>query len=98
MRIQLQTEELMMTSLKESVQENFGSVSQADIFAHQLASSLQSEMPQATTACNSRKIEVLRLTQEVAEQSTKRKAGGTLHITHLFIYHRQKKLIHHFRR
>ena len=56
MRIQLQTEELMMTSLKESIQENFGNVSQADIFAHPLASSLQSEMPQATAACNSGKL------------------------------------------
>ena len=42
-RIPLQTEELMMTSLKESFQENSGSERQAVIIAQQLALSLQSE-------------------------------------------------------
>ena len=65
MRIQLQTEELRMTPLLERFQESAGSERQAVIIAQQQASSLQSEMSQATTACNSLKTEALRLTKEV---------------------------------
>ena len=70
LRIQLRTGELMMTSLKESSQEN--SERQALISERQLAISLQSEMGQASSAW---KTEVLRFTKEVAEQNTKRRVG-----------------------
>ena len=61
LRVQLQTEELMMTSLKESFQGNSESERQAVISAQQFAISLQSEMSQATSACDSWKPEVIRL-------------------------------------
>ena len=64
-----------MTSLKASFQENSESERQGVIIAWQSASSLQRKMLQATTACTSWKSEVLKLTKEVAEQSTKRIAG-----------------------
>ena len=88
LRIQFQTEELMMTSLKESSQRNSENDRQAVISAQQLAISLQSEMSQASSACTSWK-----------PRGTKTYHGGggakheedrwerTPHITHLFIYH-----------
>ena len=48
------------------------------ISAQQLAISLQREMSQAMAACDSWKTEVIRLTKEADEQSTKRKAGRNL--------------------
>ena len=80
LRVQLQTEEVMMTSLKESFQENSESERQAVISAQQSASSLQSEMSQATTACDSKETEVTRFTQ----------GRRTPRMTHLFIYHHQE--------
>ena len=77
--------------------------------AQQVASSLQSDMSQASSDCNSWKDGVWRLTKEVAEQSTKRIAGRAPRITHLFIHkhqeqivrnpsRRQNEFIHHFSR
>ena len=93
-----------MTSVKESFQETSEGERQAVISAQQLAISLRREMSQATTACSSWENEVTRLTREVAEQSTKRIAGGNPRITHLLattrkmlfatLLRRQKKLIH----
>ena len=98
-----------MASPEESFQENSESERQAVISAQQVASSLQSDMSQASSDCNSWKDGVWRLTKEVAEQSTKRIAGRAPRITHLFIHkhqeqtvrnpsRRQKKFIHHFSR
>ena len=67
LRIQLQTGELMMTSLKESFQETSESERQAVISAQPLAISRRH--------CRFvilEKNEVLRFTKEVADQSTKR--------------------------
>ena len=79
--IQLQTEELMRTSLKESFQETSESDWQAIVSAEELAISLQNEMSQATTACDSLKTKVIRLIKEVVEQSAKRtEEGASVHL------------------
>ena len=66
----------MMTSPEESFQETLHSERQAVISPRQLAISLQREMLWATTPCDSWETEVIRLTKEVAEQNTKRRACG----------------------
>ena len=73
--VQLQTEELMMTSIQETFQGTSESERQALISAQQMAAGLQHEMSQATTACDSWKTKKKRLTKEVAEQNTKSIAG-----------------------
>ena len=72
LRVQLQPEELIMKLVKESFQETSESERQSVISAQELAAALRSCMSQETTACNSWKSEVIRLTREVAEESTKR--------------------------
>ena len=57
--------------------------------AQQLAISLENEMSQAPTVYDSWEIEAIRLTMEVAEQSTKTTGRNPL-IAHLFIYHHQE--------
>ena len=77
LRVQLQTEELMMTFLKGRLQETSESERQAVISAQQQAIALQSGIWQAMTAFGCWETEVMRLTRGVGEQS--RRAGGTPH-------------------
>ena len=91
LRGQLQNEKLIMTSLKQSFQETSENERQAVISAQQLASSLQSEMSEATTACDSRRRD--RLTMEVTEQKRRRQLGGTPRMTHLLICHHQEEIV-----
>ena len=53
LRVQLQTKELMMTSIKESSPETSESERQDLFSAQELATALRSEMSQETTACAS---------------------------------------------
>ena len=69
-------EEFSMKSVKESFQENSETERQAVISAQELAAVFRSEISQETTACDPRKSEVIRLTEELAEPSTKMIAGG----------------------
>ena len=86
-----QTEELMMTSLKDSFQETSESERQAAISAQQSAISLQSEMSQATTACDSWKTKAIKLTKEVCGAKHEEESWrGNPRITHLVIYHHQE--------
>ena len=64
-----QEAQLMVPSGFQEISE---SERQAVISAQRLASSLQSEMSQATTACDFWTTKVIRLGKEVAEQNTKR--------------------------
>ena len=93
LRGQLQNEKLMMTSLKQSFQETSENERQAVISAQQLTSSLQSEMSEATTACDSWRTELVRLTMEVTERKRRRQLGGTPRMTHLLIYHHQEEIV-----
>ena len=91
LRGQLQNEKLIMTSLKQSFQETSENERQAVMSTQQLASSLQSEMSEATTACDSRRRD--RLTMEVTEQKRRRQLGGTPRMTHLLICHHQEETV-----
>ena len=93
LRGQLQNGKLMMTSSKQSFQETSENERQAVISAQQLASSLQSEMSEATTACDSWITELVRLTMEVTERKRRRQLGGTPRMTHLLIYHHQEEIV-----
>ena len=78
LRVQLQTEELMMTSVKEAFQQTSESERKAVLSAQELAIAPRREMSKKSTACISRKTKMTRLTKQVAEQSTKSIAGGEI--------------------
>ena len=70
LRVQLQTGEVMMTSMTESFQETLESERQAVSSPQELAIALRSEMSHEIKACVSWKKEVIRVAKDVAEQST----------------------------
>ena len=74
LRVQLQTEELMMMFL--SSKETSESERKAVLSAQELATALRSERSQESTAWISWKTQVKRDTKELAEQGTKQVAGG----------------------
>ena len=74
--LEVQAEGLMITSMIDSFHETSENERQAEISAHKPPTTHRSEMSQATTACDSWINEVIRLTKEVVEQSTKSVAGG----------------------
>ena len=85
LRVQLQIEKIMMTSLMDSFQETSVSERQAIVSAQEMAAFLQHEMSQATTACDAWKNEVKSLTKKRWQSSAQRaKQEESRCITHLF--------------
>ena len=74
LRTQLQTKEVMMTSIKESSPETSESGRQDLFSAQELTTALRSEMLQETTACAARR----------------EWQGEIHYITHLFLHHQKK--------